>query len=167
MSVLVLADRKWKPRGLFAWYVFGYAVGRFWIEGLRIERVRTEVAWDELELVGFLGKAGFRPVLQKIAGTKEFKMVYDTGGGRMVKNIPVPPGDRVKFAITDDEILQLGPRGHAGLGLACGVVVSDATPTVPHDRGAACRSRSCRVPAGCSTASRAAGTPRPVAPWRA
>lgn len=32
------------------------------LEGLRIERVRTEVAWDEIDLVGFLGKAGFRPV---------------------------------------------------------------------------------------------------------
>lgn len=32
------------------------------LEGLRIERVRTEVAWDESELVGFLGKSGFRPV---------------------------------------------------------------------------------------------------------
>lgn len=46
-------------------------------------------------------------MLQKIVGTKEFKMVYDVGGGRMVKNIPVAPGDRVKFAINDDEILQL------------------------------------------------------------
>ncbi len=48
-----------------------------------------------------------RRVLQKIVGTKEFKMVYDVGGGRMVKNIPVAPGDRVKFTINDDEILQL------------------------------------------------------------
>jgi pyruvate,water dikinase len=52
-------------------------------------------------------KAGFKPILQKITGTKEFKLIYDIGGGKMVKNVPVPPGDRVKFAITDDEILQL------------------------------------------------------------
>jgi pyruvate,water dikinase len=48
-----------------------------------------------------------RPILQKVLGTKEFKLVYDVGGGRMVKNIPVPQGDRAKFAISDVEILQL------------------------------------------------------------
>jgi pyruvate,water dikinase len=40
-------------------------------------------------------------------GTKEFKLIYDIGGGRMVKNVPVPPDDRARFAITDDEILTL------------------------------------------------------------
>lgn len=39
--VLILADRKWKPRRLFAWYVLGYAVGRFWIEGLRIDEANS------------------------------------------------------------------------------------------------------------------------------
>ncbi|MBX3236029.1 MAG: phosphoenolpyruvate synthase [Nitrospiraceae bacterium] len=50
---------------------------------------------------------GARPILQKVLGTKEFKLVYDVGGGKMVKNVPVPPGDRGRFAITDDEILTL------------------------------------------------------------
>jgi pyruvate,water dikinase len=50
---------------------------------------------------------GHKPILQKTCGSKEFKLVYDTGGGKMVKNVPVPPDDRVRFAITDDEILQL------------------------------------------------------------
>ncbi len=52
-------------------------------------------------------KTGFRPILQKRVGTKEFKLVYDIGGGKMVKNVPVPAGDRVKFAASDEEILQL------------------------------------------------------------
>ena len=52
-------------------------------------------------------KLGFRPVLQKRAGSKEFKLIYDTGGSRMVKNVPVPPGDRARFALSDDDILQL------------------------------------------------------------
>ena len=52
-------------------------------------------------------KRGFRPILQKIVGTKEFKLVYDIGGGKMVKNVPVLAEDRVRFAITDDEILTL------------------------------------------------------------
>ncbi|WP_414660279.1 phosphoenolpyruvate synthase [Horticoccus sp. 23ND18S-11] len=52
-------------------------------------------------------KAGFKPILQKRVGTKEFKLIFDQGGGKMVKNVPVPAGDRAKFAITDEEILQL------------------------------------------------------------
>ncbi|PZV12970.1 MAG: phosphoenolpyruvate synthase [Pseudanabaena sp.] len=52
-------------------------------------------------------KQGFRPILEKRLGTKEIKMVYDIGGGKLTKNIPVPMSERVKFAITDDEILKL------------------------------------------------------------
>ncbi|MFA6545381.1 MAG: PEP/pyruvate-binding domain-containing protein, partial [Limisphaerales bacterium] len=75
--------------------------------GLGENVVQGSVNPDEYYVFKPTLKAGFRPVLQKITGTKEFKMVYDVGGGRMVKNIPVSPGDRVKFAINDDEILQL------------------------------------------------------------
>ncbi len=32
------------------------------LQGLRISRLRTEVAWDEFELLGFFGKMGFEPV---------------------------------------------------------------------------------------------------------
>ncbi len=49
----------------------------------------------------------FRPILRKKLGSKEFKLVYDVGGGKMTKNVPVPPADRARFAITDDEILTL------------------------------------------------------------
>ena len=52
-------------------------------------------------------KQGFRPILEKRLGTKEIKMVYDLGGGKLTKNIPVPVSERTKFAITDDEILKL------------------------------------------------------------
>jgi pyruvate, water dikinase len=50
---------------------------------------------------------GFRPILQKTLGSKEFRMIYDVGGGKMVKNVPVAPDDRNRFALTDDEIVQL------------------------------------------------------------
>jgi pyruvate,water dikinase len=50
---------------------------------------------------------GFRPILEKRLGSKEIKMVYDIGGGKLTKNIPVPEPDRQKYAITDDEILTL------------------------------------------------------------
>ena len=52
-------------------------------------------------------KKGHRPILSKRVGSKEFKLVYDDGGEKMVKNIPVPTAEREKFALTDDEVLRL------------------------------------------------------------
>jgi pyruvate,water dikinase len=52
-------------------------------------------------------KQGARPILQKRLGTKEFKLVYDVGGGKMTKNVPVAPSDRERFALHDDDILTL------------------------------------------------------------
>ncbi|HTN76744.1 MAG TPA: phosphoenolpyruvate synthase [Pirellulaceae bacterium] len=51
--------------------------------------------------------AGYRPIVKKTLGSKEFKMIYDIGGGKMTKNVPVAPEDRGRFAISDDDILQL------------------------------------------------------------
>jgi pyruvate,water dikinase len=50
---------------------------------------------------------GHRPIIKRALGSKEFKLVYDIGGTKMVKNVPVPPADRERFAISDDEILTL------------------------------------------------------------
>jgi len=75
--------------------------------GLGENVVQGSVNPDEYYVFKPTLKWEFKPILQKIVGTKEFKLVYDIGGGKMVKNVPVPPGDRAKFAITDDEILQL------------------------------------------------------------
>jgi pyruvate, water dikinase len=50
---------------------------------------------------------GHRPIIKRTLGNKEFKLVYDIGGTKMVKNIPVPPAERERFAISDDEILTL------------------------------------------------------------
>jgi pyruvate,water dikinase len=52
-------------------------------------------------------KQGFRPILEKRLGSKEIKMVYDVGGSKLTKNIPVPEPDRKKYALSDDEILTL------------------------------------------------------------
>ena len=52
-------------------------------------------------------KDGFRPILEKRLGTKEVKMVYDLGGSKYTKNVSVPVSERGKFAIDDEEILQL------------------------------------------------------------
>jgi hypothetical protein len=44
-------------------------------------------------------KEGCRPILQKRLESKECKLIYDVGGGKMVKNVPVPSDDRNRFAI--------------------------------------------------------------------
>lgn len=75
--------------------------------GLGENVVQGSVNPDEYYVFKPTLKAGFRPILQKMLGTKEFKLVYDVGGGKMVKNVPVPQDDRARFAITDDEILTL------------------------------------------------------------
>ena len=45
--------------------------------------------------------------MEKRLGSKEIKMIYDVGGGKLTKNVPVPEPERQKYAIADDEILIL------------------------------------------------------------
>ena len=50
---------------------------------------------------------GFRPILQKKLGTKEFKLVYEEGGTRQTRSVPVPKDNREQFVLSDEEILTL------------------------------------------------------------
>ncbi len=75
--------------------------------GLGENVVQGSVTPDEYYVFKPTLKNGFRPILQKTIGSKEFKLIYDVGGGKMVKNVPVPPDDRNRFAISDDDILTL------------------------------------------------------------
>ena len=52
-------------------------------------------------------KSGFKPILRKLAGAKELRLVYDVGGTKLVKNVPVPAEERLRFAVSDEEILTL------------------------------------------------------------
>jgi ribosomal protein S18 acetylase RimI-like enzyme len=54
----ILVDTAFRGRGI-ATAMFGELVKN--LEALGIERLRTEVAWNDRELVGFLGKNGFGP----------------------------------------------------------------------------------------------------------
>ncbi len=49
---------------------------------------------------------GKRPILRRQLGTKELRMVYDTGG-RTTRNVRVDDAERARFAIDDDDVLQL------------------------------------------------------------
>jgi len=75
--------------------------------GLGENVVQGSVNPDEYYVFKPTLKRGFRPILQKIVGSKEFKLIYDVGGGKMVRNVPVRADDRSRFAINDEEILTL------------------------------------------------------------
>jgi pyruvate,water dikinase len=75
--------------------------------GLGENVVQGAVNPDEFFVFKPTLKNGSRPILNKRLGSKEVKMIYDLGGGKQVKNEPVPPSERSKFSITDDEVLTL------------------------------------------------------------
>jgi len=75
--------------------------------GLGENVVQGAVNPDEYVVFKPTLKQGFRPILAKRLGSKEFKMVYDTGGSKLTKNVPVLPIQRQKLALEDEEILQL------------------------------------------------------------
>ena len=75
--------------------------------GLGENVVQGSVNPDEFCVFKPTLKTGSRPIVRKKLGSKEFKLIYDLGGGKMVRNVPVSPADRARFAISDDEILLL------------------------------------------------------------
>ncbi len=79
--------------------------------GLGENVVQGTVNPDEYYVFKPTLKQGFRPILHKISGSKEFKLIYDIGGSKMVKNVPVSLEDRSHFAITDEEIIVLARWG--------------------------------------------------------
>jgi len=76
--------------------------------GLGESVVQGTVNPDEFYVFKPTLQEGFRPILQKTLGTKEFKLVYEEGGVRQVRSVPVPPRERGLFVLNDEEILTLG-----------------------------------------------------------
>ncbi|MFN6463119.1 MAG: phosphoenolpyruvate synthase [Nostoc sp. DedVER02] len=75
--------------------------------GLGENVVQGSVNPDEYYVFKPTLKAGFRPIIDKKLGSKELKMIYDDGS-KFTKNVSVSAGERGKFALSDEEILQLG-----------------------------------------------------------
>jgi pyruvate,water dikinase len=75
--------------------------------GLGESIVQGAVNPDEYVVFKPALKNGFKPILQKTVGAKEYRIVYDLGGTKRTKNVPVPPQERERFAISDEEILTL------------------------------------------------------------
>ena len=61
--------------------------------GLGENVVQGSVNPDEYSRLQADPEQGFRPILQKTLGSKEFKLIYDVGGSKMVKNVPGAPED--------------------------------------------------------------------------
>ena len=75
--------------------------------GLGENIVQGVVNPDEFIIFKPTLKKGFKPIIGKKLGSKEIKMVYDTHGSKSTKNIPVQSEDKIKFVLSDDEILIL------------------------------------------------------------
>jgi len=56
-------------------------------------------------------KQGFKPIISKRVGSKEMKLICCSEGNIFTKNVPVPKEDRMKFALSDEEILTLARWG--------------------------------------------------------
>ena len=79
--------------------------------GLGENIVQGSVNPDEYSVFKPTLKTGYDPILNKTLGSKEFKLVYDTGGEKMTRNVPVDPTDRKQYAISDEDILKLARWG--------------------------------------------------------
>ena len=75
--------------------------------GLGENVVQGTVNPDEYYVFKPTLQQGFRPILQKRLGTKESKLIYDVGGGKMTRNVPVPRAEREHYVLADDDILTL------------------------------------------------------------
>jgi pyruvate,water dikinase len=75
--------------------------------GLGENVVQGSVNPDEYYVFKPTLRRGYKPIIRRTLGTKEFKLVYDVGGSKMVRNVPVPQEQRGRFALTDVEVLQL------------------------------------------------------------
>ena len=75
--------------------------------GLGENVVQGAVNPDEYKVFKPALKRGYRSIIHRSPGTKELRMVYDQGAGKRVRNLQVPPEERRKLALADDEVLQL------------------------------------------------------------
>jgi len=75
--------------------------------GLGESVVQGTVNPDEFYVFKPTLREGFRPILQQKLGSKEFKLIYDEGGSRQIRSVPVPIEERGRFVLNDEELLTL------------------------------------------------------------
>ena len=75
--------------------------------GLGENVVQGAVNPDEFWVFKPTLKTGYEPILKKRLGSKEIQMVYDVGGSKLTKNVPVSTEQRQQYSISNAEVLQL------------------------------------------------------------
>ncbi|MDJ0596119.1 MAG: phosphoenolpyruvate synthase [Pleurocapsa sp. MO_226.B13] len=75
--------------------------------GLGENVVQGTVNPDQYTVFKPLLKEGFEPIIEKVKGSKEKKMIYATEGSETIKNVPTSSKERQAFVLSDAEILQL------------------------------------------------------------
>jgi pyruvate,water dikinase len=75
--------------------------------GIAESLVQGRVAPDEFWIHKPTLRAGFRSIIRRERGTKAVKLIYAESGLRTVREVRVPDADRLRFVLTDDELLVL------------------------------------------------------------
>ncbi|MCF7907213.1 phosphoenolpyruvate synthase [Patescibacteria group bacterium] len=75
--------------------------------GLGENVVQGKVSPDEFMVFEPLLDQGYRPIVNKRLGGKEWRMTYGEKGKTAVKNIKTTPQERSKFTLSDQEVLEL------------------------------------------------------------
>ncbi|MEQ8846664.1 phosphoenolpyruvate synthase [Botrimarina sp.] len=76
--------------------------------GLGENVVQGSITPDEYRVFKpLLDDEGLSPIVEKSLGDKAKKMVYSDRGGQTTKNVDTPKGERRRFVLDDDEVLQL------------------------------------------------------------
>ena len=74
--------------------------------GLGENVVQGAVDPDEYQVFKpLLHETSFRPIIEKRVGQKALKMIYATGEGAPIRNVPASKAERASFVLTDEEIL--------------------------------------------------------------
>lgn len=79
--------------------------------GLGESVVKGRVDPDEFLVFKPTLKQGCRAILKRALGQKQEKLIYATRGGHSTRIVPVPPEDRARLSLTDDEVLTLARWG--------------------------------------------------------
>ena len=79
--------------------------------GLGENVVQGKVNPDEFYVFKPTLKEGYRPIISKTLGEKQYKMIYSEDPNEPVKNIPTTEEERRRYVLSDDEILTLARWG--------------------------------------------------------
>lgn len=78
------------------------------VYGLGENLVQGAVDPDEFYVFKPTLRGGYRSVLRRMLGEKEFRMIYAGGGANgTTRNVPTSPEERRRFCITDEEVVEL------------------------------------------------------------